>query len=615
MRRPALYATMIIALAVVPVFFIPGSAGSFVAPLVVAYLVALASAMLVALLVIPVLVSLLAVTGDVEYRDMEAMRWLQRGYGRLGHRAVARGRVVLMAVLVVVAVGAATLPFLSISLMPTLREPDLLITFDGSAGVSRPEMSRIAAAATAELRALPGVSQVGAHVGRGMQSDQIGDVDAAEIWVRINRAADHDATVAAVEEVVSGYPGLRRDVRTYLADRSGSVLSSPGSEVRVRLYGEDSAVLTAKADEVRQLLTSVDGLRDATVQQMPLRPTLQVQVDLAKAQQFNVKPGDVRRTVATLVAGLEVGSLFENQKVFEVVVWGTPDLRGSITGLQNLLVDRPDGAGQVRVGDVAEVRVAPSPAVIQRDSSSRFLDVTAAVSGRGYSAVAADVQERLRAVSFPFEHRAELISDYAERQDAIWRIVGIGVLALVLIYLLLQAAMGSWWLAFVVMVTLPAALTGGAVAVLLSDRVVSLGTLAGLLTVAAISLKQTLGLVGRYQELRARGEPPGSGLVRRGTAEQIGLIVTSNAAVALAVVPMVIMGPIAGLEFLHPAAVAVLGGMVSTTLLNLFVIPGSYAARSGPAQEDLQFSPAVPAAGDGRADGRAGELVGSGSRS
>ena len=163
----------------------------------------------------------------------------------------------------------------------------------------------------------------------------------------------------------------------------------------MRVYGEDSAVLDAKAGEVAQMLAGVTGVQDPVVQRVPLRPTLQVEVDLARAQQFNVKPGDVRRTVATLLAGIEVGSLFEDQKVFEVVVWGTPELRGSVTGVQDLLVERPDGAGLVRVGDVAEVRVRRHRRSIQRDSSSRYVDVTAAIDGRGYGAVSTEVRQKL----------------------------------------------------------------------------------------------------------------------------------------------------------------------------------------------------------------------------
>ncbi len=606
MRRAAMYATVIVALAVTPVLFVPGPAGAFVAPLAGAYLAGLAAAMLVAVLVIPALASLLAqrTVGMHERAASPPIRALQRGYAGLGDRAVPGPRTAVVVSLVVVGVGALMIPLLSTSLMPPLREPDLLVTFDGSNGAARPAMTRITTAASAELRAVPGVSQVGARVGRALQSDQVTDVNSAEIWVRIDESADYDATVAAVQEIIGGYPGLSRAVQTYLDERSGSALNSVDSELVVRVYGEDSEVLGAKAEEVRQLLSGVDGLTNAVVQRIPLQPTLQVEVDLVKAQQVNIKPGDVRRTVATLLAGLGVGSLFENQKVFEVVVWGTPELRGSVTGVQDLLVDRPDG-GQVRVGDIAQVRVAPAAAVIQRDASSRYIDVTATVGGRGNAAVTDDVRQALAGLQFPFEHRAEIVGDAAERQDALIRIVGVAVVALVLAYLLLQAALRSWALALIVLATLPVALAGGLIAAMIGGGVVSLGTLTGLVVVAAISLKQTLSLGERIAELRVAEPLSGAvQVVQRATGEQLAAVVTSLSAGAVAMLPVVVAGPIAGLELLHPLAITVLGGLVSTALLSLFVVPGLFAARAWDQHQD------APSTSHHRTDD---ELVGSGS--
>lgn len=593
--RAAVVAMAVMALAVAPVFVVPGSAGAFVAPLAVAFLVGLGSALAVALFLLPALVSFV---GTARRADGPGVRWLQSRYDRLGSRAVAGVRPTAVLALVLGLVALATLPVLSTALMPTLREPDVLITFDGSDGVARPEMSRITGAAANELRSLPGVSGVSGHVGRAVQSDRVADVNAGEIWVRIRPDADYDATVAAVQEVVDGYPGLQRSVQSYLGGRTDSLLTEAASELRVRVYGENSTVLTDKAAEVQALLAGVQGLQNAAVQQVPLRPTLQVEVDLAKAQLYNIKPGDVRRTVATLLAGLEVGSLFEDQKVFEVVVWGTPAIRQSLTGVQNLLVDRPDGAGQVRVGDVAQVRVAPAPAVIQRDASSRYLDVTAAVSGRGYSAVAADVRDRLRTITFPFEHRAEIVGDYAAGQDAFWRVLGVGIVALVLIYLVLQAALRSWWLAALVLLLVPAALSGGLVATLLDGGVVSVGTLVGLLAVAAIALHLMLGSVERYRELDSADAV-------QGTRDRVGPVVTAGLAAA-AVLPMVVAGPVAGLELLHPMAVTVLGGLVTATAATLFVLPGLFRARQAPieAQVPDQEPPPAPT----------GELVTSGSQ-
>jgi multidrug efflux pump subunit AcrB len=273
-------------------------------------------------------------------------------------------------------------------------------------------------------------------------------------------------------------------------------------------------------------------------------------------------------------------------------VWGTPELRSSLTGVQNLLVDRPDGGGQVRVGDVAQVRVAPTPAVIQRDASSRYLDVTATINGRSPAEVTDEVRDGLRGVQFPFEHRAEIVGDTAQNQDTLIRILGVAIVALVLAYLLLQAALRSWGLALIVAASVPVALAGGLIAAAIGGGIVSLGTLIGLLALAAISLKQSLSLGERVQELKA-AEPTNepARVLREATRDALAPVVTTALAGAGLVLPMVIAGPSAGLELLHPMAVAVLGGLVTLTLVNLFVVPGLYAARPWRQHTDMHTTP------------------------
>ena len=272
-----------------------------------------------------------------------------------------------------------------------------------------------------------------------------------------------------MQEVVDGYPACGATVRTYLDERTGSGRPAPTPNSWVRVYGEDSAVLDAKAGEVGRCWPALAGVQDPDVQRVPLRPTLQVEVDLARAQQQRIKPGDVRRTVATLLAGIEVGSLFEDQKVFEVVVWGTPDLRGSVTASRTCWSSGPRRR-PVRVGDVAEVRVAPAPAVVQRDSSSRYVDVTAddrrARVRRGLDRGAAEAGGH----QFPFEHRAEMVDDYASGRRR-RRVVGVAAVALALVFCSSRPRSRSWRLALLCLALLPAALSGGAVAAVLGGRV------------------------------------------------------------------------------------------------------------------------------------------------
>jgi CzcA family heavy metal efflux pump len=586
-RRPAAYATVIMAVAVLPAFFMEGLTGAFFPPLVLTYLLAIAASMLVALFVTPALSLILLPGAPLERREPPLARMLHRGYERaLAPIVHTPGRALLAgaAGMVVLLVGLAMVPLLSQDLAPSFKDTDLLIRLNGTPGTSHPEMTRITAQASKELKQIQGVRNVGAHVGRAITSDQIVSVDSSELWVSVDPSADYDKTVASIQEVVSGYPGLDGEVLTYPKQRINDVLSGPDDGLVVRVYGQDLDVLRSKAEEVRQVIAGVDGAANPQVQRLVEEPTLEIEVDLAKAQQVGIKPGDVRRAAATMLSGIQVGNLFEEQKVFDVVVWGAPNVRSSLTSIRELRVDVP-GGGQVKLGDVANVNVKPALSVIRHDNVSRSLDVTASVSGRSLGAVANDVEAALRNVSFPLEYHAEVLADRADRQAAQQRTAIVAGVAAIVIFLLLQVAFGSWRLAAAVFLTLPMALAGAVLAVLATGGDLSLGALVGFVLVLGIATRNGVMLVSHYQHLEQdEGEAPGPGLVIRGALERLTPILTTAVAIALALVPVLVLGNVPGHEIVQPMAVAVLGGLVTATLLNLFVAPALYL-RFGPSAE------------------------------
>ncbi|MBI1878886.1 MAG: efflux RND transporter permease subunit, partial [Chloroflexi bacterium] len=394
MRSPIVFATLIMLLAVAPLFFIEGVLGAFFQPLVLSYGLAVLASMLVALTITPALSLTLLANAPLERRESPLVRGLQSVYNGILARTVQAPYLALISAGVIIVVGLAMLPFLRQSLLPSFKEPDLLIHLDGAPGTSHPEMNRIVAQASQELRSIPGVRNVGAHVGRAVMSDQIVDINSSELWVSLDPAANYEATVAAIRKVVDGYPGLHRSVQTYLQERSNQVTAGSDDSLVVRVYGDNFKVLRSTAEEVKQALTGINGIVAAQVKLPVEEPTLEVEVDIAAAQRYGLKPGDIRRAAAILLSGMQVGSLFEEQKIFDVVVWGTPEVRSSLTSIRELLIDTPGGE-QVRLGDVAQVRIVPAPTVIQHEAVKSYLDVRANVQGRDLGAVAADVEQRL----------------------------------------------------------------------------------------------------------------------------------------------------------------------------------------------------------------------------
>jgi CzcA family heavy metal efflux pump len=583
MRSPIFFAALITLLAVLPIFFVGGTSGSFIRPFAVSNALAVLVSMLVALIVTPALSLTLLANAPLERREPPLVRALQRVYHGLLARTVHASYLALIIAAAVIVAGLAALPFLRQSLLPSFKEPDLLIHLDTAPGTSHPEMYRITARASQELRSIPGVRDVGAHVGRAVFGDQVVNVNSGELWVSLDPAADYDATLAAVQKVVDGYPGLglHRQVETYLQERSGEVGARPDDSLVVRIYGDNLGVLANQAQVVKQALTGIDGIVDAQVKLPDKQPTFEIEVDLAAAQRYGIKPGDVRRAATTLLSGLQVGSLFEEQKVFDVVVWGTPETRSSLTDVRELLIDTPRGE-QVRLGDVAEVRIVPAPTVIQHEAVKSYVDVRAGVQGRGLSSVTRDVERALQGVEFPLEYHAEVLGASAEQQAALPRLVGAAVAAAIWIFLLLQAAYGSWRLAFVAILTLPMALAGGVLAALIGGGVLALGSLFGFLTVLGIAVRNGILMTTHLQHLEQHeGESFGPELVLRGARERLAPILMTALTTGVALLPFVLFGDIAGTEIVRPMAIVILGGLVTCTLLDLFVLPALYLRFDG----------------------------------
>ena len=587
-RTPMVYATLAIGLATVPFFLLGGVTGVLLPSALGAYLLAVGASMITSLTVAPALAVLLGGRG-MHRRRSRFLAWAEDRYTRALQWTIDRPRALVGAVAVaalgaVLLFGVAIVPTLGSSGLPEFEERDLLIDFDGPPGTSHTEMNRIVAAAGTELQALEGVRGVGGHVGRAVTSDQIVGINSGQIWVSIAPDADYEVTRRAIDAVVAGYPGLERSVSTHAEARIDRIVGPQSADLTVRVFGTNLDAMRASAGHVRDALAGVDGITGAAVEPQVDEPTIDIQVDLEAAAARGLRPGDVRRAAATLISGLEVGSLFEDQKVFEVVVWGTKENRGSLTAVQDLQIETPDGA-LVALGDVADVRIASSPAVIRRASVQGAIDIGATISGRDVGSVLSDVSEALAAVDFPLESHAEVLGDTAARESNRVALLGTAAAAALGIFLLLQAAFGSWRLAGLVFIALPAALAGGIVVAIAIGDVGSVGAVAGLLAILGLAIRNGLLQVDHYRELQERaGAQFGRGMVLRGSREQLAPMLLTALATAAALLPTVVLGGRAGLEVVQPMALVILGGLVSSTLINLFVVPSLFL-QSGPSPE------------------------------
>ena len=576
-RSAIVYATLIDVVAVAPVFFMEGLTGAFFRPLAFSYALAVLASMLVALTVTPALSLILLHRASLERRQSPLVRWLQRGYVAVLARIIRSPRPALAAVAVIVLLGIVVAPRLGQSLLPDFKERDFLMHWVTAPGTSHPEEVRITTQASKELRAIPGVRNFGAHIGQALLADEPYGVDFGENWISIDPKVDYDQTRAAVQEVVDGYPGLRRDVQTYLKERIREVLTGASEAITVRISGPDLHVLEEKAEEVRRAIAGVDGTVEEFVELHKNIPQVDVKVDLAKAQAYGIKPGDVRRAATTLMAGEEVGDIFRDGKAYDIQVWSKPEVRTSLTDIRDLPIDLPNG-GHILLSDVADVSLQPTPNAIERESNTRKIDVGANVSGRALGAVVGDVEDALEQIQFPLGYSYDLIGELAERQAADRRLQRFALIAGIAVLLLLVMAFGSWRLGLMAFLALPMALVGGLLAAyLFSGGIISLGSLVGFFTVLGIVARNGIMLITHCQHLeREEGENFGPGLVLRAAKERLAPILMTALATGLALVPLVISGEIPGAEIEYPMAIVILGGLVTATLLNLFIIPALY---------------------------------------
>jgi Cu/Ag efflux pump CusA len=574
MRRSMLFATFIVLLAALPFLFVAGPSGAFLKPMITSYVLSVLASMLIVITLAPALFLMLFGRSQVTGEETAFGSWVRSTAGGLSP-AVPRFAAVLAVVLTLVA--AALLPRLNLPTAPTFREHDLMVHWDAAPGTSRAEMNRLLERAAAEIRTVPGVRNVGGHVGRAILADQVVGISSGELWVNVDPKADYDATVAKLKEIVAGYPGIDGDVMTYLSSRFDEAMSPVDEPIRVRLYGQRLDVLEREAAKVRESIAGISGVTNPRVHEETTEPVVEIKVDLAAAERTGVKPGDVRRAAAALLAGIEVGNLFEEQKLFEVVVWGVPSVRHSLASVKNLLVDVP-GGGYVRMGDVAEVNIVSAPAVIQRENVARYVDVVADVKGRPVAAVAADVNAKLLGTAFPLEYRAELLGGFATQQAARARVMWVALACALGILFVLQAAFGSWPMAFACLVTIPMALAGSVIAAWMNGTALSLTSLAGFLTVLAVTARQAILMVQHYRELRLKaGLPFGPELVARGARERAASVLSTALVTAAALLPFAAMGAKPGFEILGPMVSVILGGLATATIYSLSVLPALYA--------------------------------------
>lgn len=587
-RNSIVFATLIVVLVFLPLFAMGGVEGRLFAPLGVAYIVSIVASLFVSLTVTPVLCAyLLPRARLLEHGDGALVRALKARARRLYEVALAHPGAVMGASVVLVLVAAATVPFMGRTFLPPFSEGTATLNLLASPGTSLEESNRYGLLAERLIASVPEVRTVGRRTGRAEQDEHAEGVHYSELDVDFKEGGRPRTEVLAdMRAKLAQLPGVSVSIGQPISHRLDHLLSGIRAQVAVKVFGHDMDALRAKAEQVRQEMAEVPGIVDLQVEQQTLIPQLQLRLKREEAARLGVQPGAMAEQLEKAFNGVVVGQVLEGQRTFDVLVRYDEPSRVSAEAFRRALVDTPSGA-RVPVSAVAEVMETRGPNLINHDHLQRRVVVMANVAGRDLGSAVDEVRARVaERIQLPVGTTLAYEGQFESQQSATRLIALLSLLSLTGMFLVLYAHFRSVRLVLQVMLNIPLALVGSVAAVWLTDGTLSVATLVGFITLCGIASRNTIMMISHYLHLvEVEGERFGPGMVVRGSLERLVPVLMTALTAGLALVPLALAAGEPGKEILHPVAVVILGGLVSSTLLDMVVTPAVFYRFGRPALE------------------------------
>jgi CzcA family heavy metal efflux pump len=579
-RGSIVYATIIIAMVFAPLFFLSGLEGRLLAPIGVAFVTAIAASLFVALTITPVLCLLLLGRGqgDERVREGRLARWLKRGYRPLVAATLRAPLPIALASLAGAVAAVIALSSFGRSFLPEFNEGSLNIAAATAPGTSLATSEEIVERLEDQLLAHPAVTSVIRMTGRAEKDEHALDVNFSELEVGLDLAhGDREAVFADVREQAAAVPGLAVTVGQPISHRIEHMVSGVRASLVVKLFGPDLDELRKHARAAEAAMKGVPGTVDLAIEQITEIPVLAIQPRPTELATFGQAPGDLTRFVSMSLAGARVGSFWEGERSYPLVARLPEGYRDDFELMKELPIDR-DGERYARLASIARLEKTLGPNLINHENAQRRLFVTANIAGRDLLSVAREVDAAVRAeVPLPSGYRYELGGEFEQEAAASRSILGLSLVALAAIALLLFSALGSFRDALIVLVNLPLALIGGVIAVWLGGGVISIASLVGFITLFGIATRNGIMMITHYRHLiEIEGRTLRDAVIDGSTDRLLPILMTALTA-ALALVPIARASHAPGGEIQGPMALVILGGLASSTILNLVVVPTIFA--------------------------------------
>ena len=571
-RSGVVVATLVVVLVFVPLFALPGIEGRLFAPLGVAYITSILASLAVALTVTPVLCYyLLPRMQQIAHGDSPLVTWLKRGQRRILLAAFAHAHSILIAAVLLLLAAVASVGSLPRAFLPAFNEGTLTIGVLLNPGTSLSESNRIGSLAENLLLQVPEVKSVGRRTGRAELDEHAEGVHSSEIDVDLRASArSREAIMADIRQRLALLPATVT-VGQPISHRLDHLLSGVRAQIALKIYGDDLDTLRATAAGLHAQLAQIPGLTDLQVEKQVLIPQIKVRLDYDRAAQLGVAPGTLLQTLETLAEGDTLTQIIDNNKRFDLVV-RLPDSARDPMGLGNILIDTPHG--KVPLAQVASIEEADGPNQIGRENSRRRLVIAANSDGSDMAAIIAQIRTLLAAQSLPEGYFVSLEGQFQAQEAASRLIAGLALVSLALIFMVLYSRYQSALLALLIMGNIPMALIGSVIAMWLAGVSLSVASLVGFITLTGIATRNGILKVSHYINLcKFEGECFGQALIVRGSLERLTPVLMTALTAALALLPLLFAADAAGKEILHPVAVVIFGGLVSSTLMDSLLTP------------------------------------------
>lgn len=574
-RSGILYATAIIVLVFLPLFALPGIEGRLFVPLGIAFIVSTLASLLVSVTVTPVLASwLLPRMASAGHGDTKALTWLKARYEAALRRVLAHPRRALVAAGVAVLTALAAVPFFPTTFLPPFNEGTLLIGLRLNPGVTLAESSALAAQAERLVREVPEVTHVGRRSGRAELDEHAEGVHVSELDVGLKPASELNRSMAEIQaDIRSRLVNLPVSIAIGqpISHRIDHMLSGVRAPIAIKVFGEDLDTLRHQAEALRARLAAIPGVADLEVEKQVLAPQIQVRIDHEAASRLGVPVAQVLSALQTLVEGEELAQLSEGNRRFALVV-RLPESARSLEGLSQVLLESPNG--RVPLSQLARIEEGDGPNQVSREDGRRRIVLSASAEGRALSDVVEDIRQAVAQHPLPTGYFVTLGGQFQAQEEAS-RLVGLlSIVSLVLMFAVLHTRYRSARLAVLIMANIPLALVGAVLGLWLSGQPLSVAAMIGFVTLAGISVRNGILKVSHWLNLmRLEGEGFDQAMIVRGSLERLSPVLMTALVTAFALAPLLFEAERPGTEILHPVAVVIFSGLISSTLLDTFLTP------------------------------------------